>query len=152
MQAKDFMSRKLATAAPDQPGAVLFNLFLETCQGGIPVLDQNRHLLGIVTSADLLRALFPGCVRFLDCTLYPERSLDPAAVLERINRIQVGEIMRRDLVTAPIDTPFCKLVALLMERKINQIPVVEAGRLQGMVTRFDVFRVLEEKYKEARAR
>jgi CBS domain-containing membrane protein len=145
------MSRKFTTATPDQPGAALLTLFSERRQGGIPVVDHDRNLLGIVTSVDLLRTLFPGYVQFLDTTLYLERCLDPAAVLERVDRIRVGDIMRLDVITATAETPFCKLVALLMEKKINQIPVVEAGTLQGMVTRFDIIKALAEKAKEVRA-
>lgn len=90
----------------------------------VPVEDGQGRLVGLVTHRDLL-------------TLLARRqSRDDAAVAVR-------EIMRRDPVTVSAETPVREAMRLVCESGVGCLPVVEAGRLVGLVTECDLLRVAE---------
>ena len=113
---------------------------------GVPVVDQDRHVLGIVTEADLINpdkreAAVP---RIL---LYGVMPLPDDQLCEAVRRghpLRVRDLMTRPAVTATEATTIDELAELMVQNWINRVPIVRGGRLVGIVSRSDLIRALTQ--------
>jgi CBS domain-containing membrane protein len=92
----------------------------------LPVLDENGQLAGILTQRDLFRGALAKALG------YGER-----AQRQLMDTLVVKEVMTSDVITTTPDTPLAEAAQVLVERKIGCLPVVEAGRLVGIITEAD---------------
>ncbi len=97
---------------------------------GVPVVDSQRHLLGMLTKFDLLNAF-----RFDSHTLVPHYD----DIMEQL----VETVMTRDPVTISPQLPLSRLLQKLVEMRAKSLPVVaENNRLVGIISRQDVLKML----------
>jgi CBS domain-containing protein len=104
----------------------------------MPVLDQAGQLVGIVTEGDINRVSDSHVTDVRDYSLY-----------HRVADLPIGEIMTRAVVTVTPDTPILVVARLLLEHRIGGVPVVEDGRVIGMITESDLFRLIVMQQAEA---
>ncbi len=112
---------------------------------GLPVVDQNQRVIGVLSEKDIAHALDEGSPRDLI-----ELVLDPPGVTEarvrrmrdRLETARVSEHMTHEPFTIPPDAPVEAAAQIMRERKVNRLPVLERGRLVGIITRNDVIGVL----------
>ncbi len=97
----------------------------------ILVEDSAQRLVGIISYRSLLRTLATGRLETLDRT------------------IPVREIMQRDVVTVPIGTPTADAIRLMRDRDVTALPVLDGGRLVGIVTEHDFLPVLAMLLRQA---
>ena len=156
MQASDLMTTDVATVSPDDEVSEVLGRLARVEFNGFPVVDDG-DLLGIVTEGDLVR-LFEtedwviwipiGFPPFLDTVTYGVdvswTDLDAGVDFVKHAGKHIREVMTEDVVTVAPTTDLDELIALLgdPERNINRLPVVDDGRLVGIVTRQDVLRTL----------
>jgi CBS domain-containing protein len=137
------------TVAPDAGIEEIVRLMREHELPGLPVVDGDGGLLGMVTESDLVITdddgdlhiphyveLFGGVV-FLPESVrrFEERFHKAAASTAR-------ELMTADPVTVEADDPIRKAARLIADSGHNRLPVTEGGRLVGVVTRVDVLGAL----------
>lgn len=145
MKARDVMTKDPVTVKPDTPVDEVARLLVGRSIGGLPVVSDEGMLIGIVTETDLflkekgvpfsmvkLPSLFNEWVK-------PERLQELYA---NAHRYTAADIMTQSVVTATPDTDVCQLAELMMRHRIKRIPVVDGGRLVGIVTRHDLIRRL----------
>lgn len=96
----------------------------------LPVVDQGQ-LLGIVTWGDL-RGAQPSQVT----------SLSKFELNYLVDRITLGSIMTHNPITVPDDATIQDAARLMLQRKISGLPVMKAGRLVGIITESDIFRLV----------
>lgn len=114
MIASDIMTRRVCTTSPQTSVQEVAQLLYRERISGVPVIDgQSNQLVGMVTEADVIR---------------------------HIDRddLKVSEIMTCQLVTVEEDTPVGDIAALLTQRRIKRVPVVQGGRVVGIVSRADI--------------
>ena len=140
MNAKDVMTTPVVTISPDTRLARIAALLAEHRISGVPVVDRGR-VAGIVSERDLLdhreigaagpraRAPWWACM-FLEAP-------DPSGYV-RSHGIRAQDVMSAPAVTVGGDAPAARILALLDKRRIRRVPVVEGGRLAGIVTRADL--------------
>ena len=92
----------------------------------LPVLDENGQLAGIVSQRDLFRGALAKALG------YGER-----AQRQLMDTLVVKEVMGSDVITTTPDTPLAEAARMLTERKIGCLPVVDGGRLVGIITEGD---------------
>jgi CBS domain-containing membrane protein len=92
----------------------------------LPVLDENGQLAGLLTQRDLFRGALAQALG------YGER-----AQRQLMGTLVVKEVMTSEVITTTPDTPLADAARVLMERKIGCLPVVEEGRLIGIITEGD---------------
>jgi CBS domain-containing protein len=92
----------------------------------LPVLDENGQLAGILTQRDLFRGALAKALG------YGER-----AQRQLMDTLVVKEVMTSEVITTTPDTPLAEAAHVLVERKIGCLPVIEAGRLIGIITEGD---------------
>ena len=119
MNAADIMNTPIVAASPQAPAREIALYMLLGGFSGVPIADCDGKLVGIVTELDLLRALRAG------------RSLD---------RTQAGDIMTEDVVTVDAITPVEDVMAILESERILRVPVMQDGKMVGIVSRPDLLR------------
>jgi CBS domain-containing protein len=97
----------------------------------LPVVDRDARLAGIVTDRDLRHRLFvPGVFR----------SIGTASVESLFKDIAVREVMSSPVVTVRPDDELATAAGLMLEKKVGSLPVVDDGRVVGMITETDLLR------------
>lgn len=140
----DIMTRDIVTARLDTSVRELGAVFQKHRFGSMPVVDADGSLLGIVTASDLIeqgRNLhIPTVISIFDWVipLGGERALERD--LQRISAQTAGEICSREVVTVSPGEPVSRAADLMSEHKLHALPVVEGGRVVGMVSRIDIIR------------
>jgi acetoin utilization protein AcuB len=129
---KERMSIDPVTLSPDDTLREARRLIRELGLRRFPVVEEGK-LVGIVTDRDVRQADMSSAV--VQERRYVEYILD---------RIQVRGIMTPDPITVTPDTPLEKAARLILENKIGGLPVVEEGKLVGIITETDLIRTLVE--------
>lgn len=154
MRVADIMDREVVTASPDDGVESLIRLLREHELPGVPVVEDGR-LIGIVTEGDLiLRAddadlhlphyleLWGGIV-FLEPLKHLEEKLRKAFA------IKVREMMTTEVVTIEPQAGVHQAARLISSSGHNRLPVVEDGRLVGVITRVDCLGALSREERGA---
>jgi acetoin utilization protein AcuB len=129
MSVRDRMTRKVATIRPEATLRAAAALMRDRKVRHLPVVDDMGRLVGIVTDRDLRQALFaPGVLA--------ERT-DLPAILDALT---VGDVMIRGVVSVRAVTTIREAARVMHERRLGALPVVEGGRLVGILTETDVLR------------
>ncbi|MDX2497656.1 MAG: CBS and ACT domain-containing protein [Desulfobacterales bacterium] len=131
MLVKNWMSKEVVTVDADDSMQNAIYILQEQNIKMLPVMDDG-NLVGIITDRDLKKAS-PS-----DAT-----TLDMHELLFLISKIKVKDLMKKPVYTVPPDYTVEEAAALLLEKKISGLPVVdENNRLIGIITRSDLFRVI----------
>jgi CBS domain-containing protein len=138
MHVRDVMSTSVVTAAPAMHLQELAALLADRAISGVPVVDESGAVIGVVSEADLLMKQLGGARRgrgLLDWVFGPAVSGDE---LRRRAATSVRDAMSSPAITIEADRPIHEAATTMVERSINRLPVVEDGRLVGIVTRADL--------------
>lgn len=131
MKIGDIMSREVVTLLPGQSLREAVELLLARRIRHLPVVDDEKRLVGIVTDRDVKRAT-PSLLSGVDRDEY-ERVLDET---------KVSQFMTREPMVITPETPLRTVVQKIIDTKIGAFPVVNNGHLVGIVTEIDLLRVL----------
>ena len=134
MKAKDVMTPNVVTIAPEASILEALRLMLQHRISGLPVVDKNGTLAGIVTEGDFLRRGELGTqrhrARWLEFLIGPGRL---ATEYVRACGRKVDEIMTTDLHTVTEETPLEEIVQLMEKHRIKRLPVVRGRQIVGIV-------------------
>lgn len=160
MQARDLMTTPVETVSPDDDVADVLTQLARADFNGYPVVDDQNHLVGIVTQGDLVDLFQPsdrtlwipvGFPPFLESLEYAIDlswdKLDVGVDLVRNAGRPIREVMTEDVVTVAPDDDFDTVLDLLAddERDINRLPVVDGdGSVVGIIARQDVLCALRD--------
>ncbi len=136
MLAKDIMTPNVITIAPSLGVEEIAQLLLSCNISGVPVVDAEDRLIGLVSEGDLLRRHEGGTERqrswWLNLLAGPEgRARDFIKTHGR----RAEDVMTRKVMTVTPDTPVGEIARILERRHIKRVPVVEDGRIVGIVSR-----------------
>lgn len=147
---KDIMDASPATVVEGASVEEVVGVLREHSLPGVPVVEDGDHLIGIVTEADLVLPddqgdlhiphyvnLFGGTVFLEPLGRFEER-------LRKAFASTAADMMTRDPDTVAPDTTVADAARLIHESGHNRLPVVEDGRLVGVVTRVDVLGALAQ--------
>ena len=106
---------------------------------GMMVIDDDARLVGMVSMYDILLYLRPKHIRVLGemDDMAPDLILE--SMVRRIKDIRISDIMTTDLVTVSPDTHLFMVMELMLRKHIRRLPVVENGKVLGMIYRSDLF-------------
>jgi CBS domain-containing protein len=158
MLAKDIMTKDVKTLKADGSIEGAVELFAKNGISGAPVVDDENHIVGILTDVDIMKSLrvrypklsmvFPSShalgVSFTETIEYRE-------LIEAISEIchtKISEIMNPDVITVLPETNVGELIHILVTKKINRLPVIKDGVVVGIISRMDVTRKLSGIVKE----
>ncbi len=148
MLAKDIMVREVVTLGPDDTIAHATTKFAEHNISGCPVCDEESVIVGMLSEADILSHMktqykslkmrYPPEVMFGISFEEEKKDREIAQAFEEIGALKVRDLMSRDIFFVTANDSVQRIVRLMVRNKINRVPVVENGKLVGIVTRGDV--------------
>jgi CBS domain-containing protein len=143
MRARDVMVRAVATTSPDTAVEELARLMINLRVSGVPVMDRDGRLVGIVTEGDLLRRVETGTERHRPRRSGPFSS-NSRLVAEYIksHAKRVADIMTREVFSVEEMATLGEIADLLETKHIKRVPVVHDGKIVGIVSRADLLKVL----------
>jgi len=147
MRAMDVMTTNVITVEPDTSVQELATLLSDRGISGVPVLDRDNRLVGVVSEGDLLHRAETGTERRTQRRR--SRWLDNFASDQEAARDYVKahgrtvrEIMTRDVISVSDTTELADIATLLETRRIRRVPVVRDGQLVGIISRANLVRAL----------
>jgi CBS domain-containing protein len=145
LKARDIMTKEPITVSPEMEIVRAAKILLEKGINGVPVVDSGR-LVGILCQSDLIaqqKSLpIPSIFAFLDGFL-PLRSLKNfEKAFQKIAATTVRDSMTSDPVTVRPETSIEEIASHMVDKNLHTLPVVEAGKLVGIIGKEDVLRTL----------
>jgi CBS domain-containing protein len=143
MRARDVMQRGVKTVAPETSIEQAVHLMLALRISGLPVVNDAGSVVGMLSEGDLIRRVELGTTLKIPAWQAWFASSDPQArAYVRSHARKVEEVMTTPVVSVSPDTELSEVVALMESRRIKRVPVIESGRLVGILTRSDLIRAL----------
>ena len=143
MNVADIMTRQVISVTPQTTIAEAAQLLLDNRISGLPVVDPGGAVVGIVTEGDLLRRVETGTQRhhshWLEFLIAPGRL---AREYTDANARNVGEVMSAEVVSVTPGDALPEVIRLMEHHHVKRLPVIEAGRLVGIVSRANLVRAL----------
>jgi CBS domain-containing protein len=145
MKASDVMVTKVIAVGPTASVREAANVLLANRISALPVIDEHGELVGIVSEGDLMRRAELGTERrrswWLELLVGESKETLATKYLKSHAR-KVGDVMTRDLITATPTTPLGDIAALLEQKRIKRVPIVEHGNMIGIVSRANLIQAL----------
>jgi CBS domain-containing protein len=116
------MSPNTVTVRPDASVEEAIELLLGKEISGLPVVDDDDRLVGVITEFALLAVAYD----------------------RRVKNHTVSQHMTRELVTVDADDPISRVADLCIVHRVRRLPVMRDGRLAGVIARRDVLRALAQ--------
>ena len=120
LTARDIMTERVVTIRPTASVRSAIDRLLSEEISGLPVVDENDRLVGIVTEFALLAIAYDA----------------------NVEKDQVGKHMTSDVLTVDIDDPIRKIADLFIVHRVRRVPVMDKGRIAGLISRRDVLKAV----------
>jgi CBS domain-containing protein len=143
MKAADVMVTNVIAVGPDACVQDVARILLSSRISGVPVVGSDGKLLGMVSEGDLMRRVEAGTGRkrpWWLAILTGREVLASEFIKEHSRRI--ADVMTRNVVTAAPDTPLSTIANLLERNAIKRVPIVEDGKVVGIVSRANLLQAL----------
>jgi len=154
MKIKDVMNKNVITCSPDDQLSHLADLFKENHISGIPVVDKGK-VVGLVSETDIIKLFripefsnelwLPSPFEIIEI---PIRNLvrieETRKALENLKMKPVKDIMTKTVHTISPEDSLEDASSIMVRHNVNRLPVIENGRLVGIVARSDIIRGLSE--------
>ena len=135
MRARDVMIRNVRTVKADDLVRSVAEIICEEKISGLPVVDEDNHLVGVISEKDILKALLPGYTEFLDDPIQAQDFQAMEQSYGNVLQMKVGELMTRTVYSVSIDEPVMKAAVQMDLHGFRRIPVVgQDKRLAGMIS------------------
>jgi CBS domain-containing protein len=146
MKAKDIMVPIQDYLSPDATVKKAVNLLRTAVQKeqknrvmGLPVIDDDRKLVGMLSMTDILKAAYPAYMKMADLSEFTWDGMLESLARQEGNK-KVKEIMTSPVITVQENNPLMECVDLLLKKHIRQMPVLnKAGNVVGMLSTRDIF-------------
>lgn len=145
MKAHQIMSRDVVTVTPAMPVRDIAALMTEKRISGVPVVSADGTVVGIVSESDLLRRAEIGTV--------PPRKWwlnffsDPDALARQYTKthgLRAEDVMTHPVISVGEDADLSEIARTLDKHKVKRLPVLQDGKLVGIISRADIVRALSQ--------
>jgi len=147
--AAEIMDADVPTVSPDDDARAAIDLLAKTEMGAIPVLDEDRKVVGIVSESDLILSEeesdlhLPHYLNIMGGIVFVGSMKGFEERLNKAFATKVSELMTADPIVAQADENAESVAKTIADKHHNHLPVVDAeGRFAGMVTRADALAAL----------
>lgn len=151
MTVRDVMTRPVLTVRPDTPLKDVARLLIDAGIAGAPVVDGQGSVLGVVSEGDfLIKEQGAEGLRHRRLAALLGEGRETRSQREKLGARTAAQAMSAPALTISPDRAIREAAALMTERRVNRLPVVDAGRLVGIVTRSDLVRAYVRSDEELR--
>jgi CBS domain-containing protein len=123
MKAAKLMRRPVVAATPRASVRDVAMQLVANGFSGMPVAERDGTVIGVITEADILRALTEG---------------------KPLETLAAEDIMTKDVITVDLETPMMDVMKMLQDHHILRVPVTDRGKLVGVISRIDLIRTVLE--------
>ena len=135
MKVNEIMNKDVVTCAPTETLWDIINKLQIFNIGGLPVTEKGKKLVGIVTTKDILSYIAKS---------KPVVGIVSESEVEKLKRVKVEEVMKKDVFyVSPTDSVF-DVARVMNEKGYNRVPVVDKGKVVGIVARGDILKAIVE--------
>ena len=127
LTARDIMTDRVVTIGPDAFLQEAIEIIMVREVSGLPVVDDGHRLVGIITEFALLATAY-----------------DPATACDK-----VGQHMTAEVLSVNADDPIRKVADQFIVHRVRRVPVLDRGRLVGLISRRDVLKAVYESQPQA---
>ena len=146
LNASDIMTTHVITVKKETSLKDLARLLYEHHINGVPVVDDDGQLIGIICESDLIRKNrklhIPTVVALFDWVFYLESPKKMEKEIQRINATTVEDLYVKEVITVSETTPVEDIATLMTQKKAYTIPVMDGERIVGIIGKGDVLRTL----------
>ncbi|NSW87884.1 MAG: CBS domain-containing protein [Syntrophobacteraceae bacterium] len=125
LKAGSIMVRPVAIARRNSPARDVALQLLSGLYSGMPVVNDEGQIIGVVTELDLLEAVDEG---------------------KELAKLTAEDVMTKETITVDLDTSASKMIKIMREKHIIRLPVTENGKVVGIVSRCDILRTVVDPY------
>lgn len=129
LMVRDVMTQRVYRVGPDDTVKDVLDLVAEHKVSAVPVVGEDREVLGIVTDRDLVRFLLPAA----------QRAGESATALRKT---KVREVMSRSIICVSEEQALAEVMSIMVAKDLERLPVTSGGKLTGFLTRGDILRKL----------
>ncbi len=123
----EVMTKDVLTVRPDTPISIAIKLLVIERVTGLPVVDEDKHIVGIVSEKDLMRILMEK---------------------ENLKDKKVADYMTKNVQSYSPDDNVVDICKILLENNFRRVPITRDGKLVGIVSRRDIIKLIwKEKYE-----
>jgi CBS-domain-containing membrane protein len=146
LKAKDIMTKEVITVRRETSVRDLAVLFSESRISSVPVVDDAGRLVGIVSESDLVEQdknlHIPTVVSIFDWVIYLESDKRFEKELQKMTGQTVGDIYSEQVFSVGPEAAVSEVADIMSSRKVHAVPVVDGGRIVGVVGRIDLIRTM----------
>lgn len=139
---KEIMTREVITASPDTTVQEVAKLLEKHRINGVPVVDEENRVVGIVTARGMVSLYLPSYFNFLDRVFHILDFDQFDAKAKKLASTPVKEVMHKDVICVDANTSVVEAAAIMVDKHIRQVPVTENGYLVGILTKSDIVKAL----------
>lgn len=144
--AGEIMTKEVVTVKKETTIRELAELFTTHRIGSIPVVDDDGNLIGIVSESDLVEQdknfHIPTVISLFDWVIYLESEKKFEKELKKMTAQTVGDIYTKEVETVAPSTLVSDVADIMSRKKIHSLPVIEEGKIVGVVSRIDLIRTM----------
>jgi CBS domain-containing protein len=138
---RDVMSRSVVSVHRRTPLKEVAQALIDNRISGVPVVDVDGVVVGVVSEADLLiKEQGAGAIHHRPLTRLFGESRDSRAQILKVGALNADEAMTAPAITITSDQSIHEAAAIMTTKHVNRLPVVDEGRLVGIVSRADLVR------------
>lgn len=146
LNASDIMTTEVLTVKKESSLKELANILYKHHINGVPVVDDNGLLIGIICESDLIRKdkklHIPTVVTLFDAVIYLESPKNIEKEFQRVSATTVEDLYTRKPVTVDEKTPIDEIATIMTQKKIYTIPVMDGDRIIGIIGKADLLRTI----------
>ncbi len=146
-KAKDIMTSDVIVANQNDEISSIANLLIKEKIGGLPVLDDDNKVVGIISETDIMKKEThieaPGFINLLQGIILLDDMKKLEKNMKQIAAYKVKDLMSKDIVKVDEDDTFDYVANLMIKKSINRVPVVDKeNRLKGIICRYDIIKAM----------
>ena len=143
--ARDIMETPVLTVSPQDPLDAVQRFFFDEGIHGAPVVDDERRVLGVISTTDVLRVVTERADAARPHVEYASDGTENGYVEAVTGGVVAEEIMTDSVVSVDGSAPISTIVEAFLENRVHRVLVVDDGYLEGIISSLDLLALMEPK-------
>lgn len=146
-RAKDIMTTDVIVANKDDVIANVANLLIKEKIGGLPVVDEENKVVGIISETDIMKKEShvdsPRMLNLIQGIIFLDDMKKFEDEMRAIAAYKVEDLMSKDIITVNENDTFDYVANVMINKSINRVPVVDENNfLKGIICRYDIIKAM----------
>lgn len=141
MHVKDVMHKDVTSLSPSTNALEALQIILNKHISGLPVIDKEGNLHGMLTEKEFLKVILPGYIEQVGTMIYTgyDKTIKK---MQGLKNLTVKDVMREKVITTNPSVSLAEIARLMLTQRIRRIPVIENDKVIGIITREDVVKTI----------